>query len=60
MFQQDLFRYRCKYVHPRAPVYILAFFTQYDDGTSVAEWSMYHDDNDTVIIEEEISPTSGS
>lgn len=51
-----LLRTRYKYIHPKTSVYILAFFTQRVDGTSVAEWPMYQDE--TIIIEEQISPTS--
>jgi hypothetical protein len=35
-----LLKTRYKYTHPKTSVYILAFFTQRIDGTSIAEWSM--------------------
>jgi hypothetical protein len=60
-----LLRGRCKYTHPKSSVYILAFFTQRLDGTSIAEWTMYDsNDNDSnddhnVIIDEQISPSKG-
>lgn len=54
-----LLRARCKYTHPKTSIYILAFFIDRIDGSSIAEWSLLANDHDnTKLIEDQITPFS--